>query len=145
MPDRRASWTGRARPAGDEVGLAHSSVSDILEKVVVKEGPVTLVENITIVRKNQSTILTDLLNFLYHLSLCVQDCDPLAGNLYYLRVPVPRQVLPRGNRGQPLPLSPLLTAHINAPHTFNVRCQTATCPGFNSVSNTDTTLDKRIL
>ena len=51
-----AGQKGKLDWLGDEVGLAHSSVSDILEKVVVEEGPVTLVENITIVRKNQSTI-----------------------------------------------------------------------------------------
>ena len=68
----------------------------------------------------------------------VQDCDPLAGSLWFLRVPVPRQVLPRGNRGQPLPLSPLVTGHTAAPNTFDIRCQTQACPSFNDVSNANT-------
>ena len=65
----------------------------------------------------------------------VQDCDPLAGSLWFLRVPVPRQVLPRGNRGQPLPLSPLVTGHTAAPNTFDIRCQNQGCANFNNVSS----------
>ena len=65
----------------------------------------------------------------------VQDCDPLAGSLWCLRVPVPRQVLPRGNRGQPLPLSPLVLAHTAAPNTFDIRCQNQGCANFNNVSS----------
>ena len=70
----------------------------------------------------------------------VQDCDPLAGSLYCLRVPVPRQVLPRGNRGQPLPLAPLVLGHTGGPAIFNIRCQTRGCTNFNNVSSAYTVI-----
>ena len=74
----------------------------------------------------------------------VQDCDPLAGSLYCLRVPVPRQVLPRGNRGQPLPLSPLVLAHTAAPNTFDIRCQNQGCANFNNVSSANMNTDMKL-
>ena len=41
---------------GDEIGFAHGNVSDILEKAVVEEGPVPLIEYITIIRKDKPSI-----------------------------------------------------------------------------------------
>ena len=41
---------------GDEIGFAHPTLPDILERAVVEEGPVPLTEHVTIVRKDKSSI-----------------------------------------------------------------------------------------
>ena len=41
---------------GDKIGFAHGNVSDILEKAVVEEGPVPLMEYITIIRKDKPLV-----------------------------------------------------------------------------------------
>jgi hypothetical protein len=50
VPARALDWLG------DEIGFAHGNVSDILEKAVVEEGPVPLMEYITILRKDKPSV-----------------------------------------------------------------------------------------
>ena len=51
-----AGQRGKLDWLGDEIGFAHPSLPDILEKAVVEEGPVPLTENITIIRKDNSSV-----------------------------------------------------------------------------------------
>ena len=41
---------------GDEIGFAHPTLPDVLEKAVVEEGPVPLTEYVTIIRKDSSSV-----------------------------------------------------------------------------------------
>jgi hypothetical protein len=51
-----AGQRGKLDWLGDEIGFAHPTLPDILERAVVEEGPVPLTEHVTIVRKDKSSI-----------------------------------------------------------------------------------------
>ena len=51
-----AGQRGKLDWLGDEIGFAHPTLPDILEKAVVEEGPVPLTEYITIIRKDNSSV-----------------------------------------------------------------------------------------
>ena len=69
------------------------------------------------------------------LTLCVQDPDPVHGNLWCLKVPVPRVLLQRGQREVPTDLPRLITAHKANPANGRVLCQTPACAAFGQVKS----------
>ena len=74
------------------------------------------------------------------LTLCLQDPDPVHGNLWCLKVPVPRVLLNRGQREVPTDLAGLVTAHKANPVNGRVLCQTPACPAFGQVKSVQYTL-----
>ena len=71
------------------------------------------------------------------LRLMFQDPDPIAGNLWCLQVALPRVTLARGQRDQPVPLSPLLMAHLAVPANYGRQtCQTQGCVNHGQVTYT---------
>ena len=64
-----------------------------------------------------------------------QDPDPIAGNLWCLQVALPRVTLARGQRDQPVPLSPVLMAHLAVPANYGRQtCQTQGCVNHGQVT-----------
>lgn len=71
------------------------------------------------------------------LTLMFQDPDPITGNLWCLQVALPRVTLARGQRDQPVLLSPLLMNHLAAPASYGRQtCQTQGCGNHGQVTFT---------
>ena len=63
----------------------------------------------------------------------LQEPDPQHGNLYCLKVPMPRVVVARGGREVPTSVSDLVANHGANPINVSVLCQTPTCVDYQQV------------
>ena len=69
----------------------------------------------------------------------LQDPDPHHGNLWCLKVPVPRVVVARGQREVPTDLIDLVAEHGNDPVNGQVLCQTPACAAYQQVTSSPPT------